>query len=130
MECACTVGIDVDERCTLLKNGWVKARIEHKCTECARIIPKGEEYFKEVSIFDTELDTYKTCEDCYSLRQVFFSNGWYYEQILEDLEEMIWECDGDVSVSCINMLTKPAKDWVLDIIDEVHTKINEDDDAS
>ncbi|RLI66868.1 MAG: hypothetical protein DRO67_00400 [Candidatus Asgardarchaeum californiense] len=120
MDCACTVEVYIDDHCESLSNKFVKARKEHKCTECRRVIAIGEEYFREVTSYENSISTYKTCEDCYSIRQVFFSSGWCYGEVRENMEEFIWDCNGDVSVSCILMLTKPARDWVLDIIEEVY----------
>ena len=120
MECSCTVEMDLDGYCILLSNKFVKARKEHRCTECGRIVHSGEEYFKEATVFEGHFACYKTCEDCYSIRQVFFSSGWYYGGIREQMSEFIWECQGDISVSCILQLTKPARDWTLDIIEEVY----------
>jgi hypothetical protein len=60
---------------------------------------------------------YITCEDCYSIRQVFFSSGWFYGEVREQFQEFIYESDGDISVSCILQLTKKAKDWTLDILE-------------
>jgi hypothetical protein len=119
MECACTVDIDIcDERVELLSSNIHKARKEHKCHECHRKINPKEEYVKEVFISGGDFTTHKTCEDCYSLRQVFFSSGWFYGQLWEDFIEMVNDYGGDISVSCILQLTKPAKDEVLDIIEK------------
>ncbi len=120
MECSCTVDVEIDDRCTLLSNRFVKARKKHKCSECHRTIHPGEEYFKEATVYEKHFHDHKTCDDCYSIRQVFFSSGWYFGEIRKQMSEFIWECQGDVSVSCILQLTKPAKDWVLDLVEEAY----------
>ena len=129
MECSCTVGVEIDDYCILLSNKFVKARKEHKCNECNRAIPIGEEYFKEATVYEGHFQGHKTCEDCYSIRQVFFSSGWYWGDICMMMEEFIYNCRGDISVSCILQLTKPARDWVLDIVEEVWDIIAEEEDG-
>jgi len=119
MECACTVPIEIDDVCLLHFISIPTALTNsHVCGECNRRIPKGEEYIIECTEYDHEITVYTTCEDCYSIRQVFFSSGWYYGEIRDQFEEFIVEYGGDVSVSCILQLTKRARDWVLDKIEE------------
>ena len=38
------------------------------------------------------------------------------------MAEFIEDCQGDISVSCILQLTKPARDWVLDLVEEEYNK--------
>ena len=125
MECSCTVDVQVDDYATLLSNKFVKARKIHNCNECSREIHSGEEYFKEATVYDGHFANHKTCEDCYSIRQVFFSSGWHYGDIRMMMEEFIADCQGDISVSCILQLTKPAKDWVLDLVEEAYNSYYE-----
>jgi len=117
MDCACTVGTDVEDRVTLIENKFVKSRKEHKCSECCGAIPKGVEYFKETWAYDGRIDHHKTCEDCYSLRQVFFSSGWYYSQLIEDMETFVIDCGGELSVPCLLQLTPRARGMVCDMIE-------------
>lgn len=117
MECACTVGDGGYDNCvTLISITTPVANKSHKCNECGRTIPAKEEYIRESYVYDGHFSTHKTCEDCFSIRQVFFSNGWIYGDIKEQMAEFIVECSGDISVSCIKELTKPARDWALDKI--------------
>ena len=118
MECACTVGDGVDDKVDLLNGRFIKARKEHTCLECYRIIHKGEEYFREVWVYDGDMSTHKTCEDCYSLRQVFFSNGWYYGQLIEDMSDFVGDCGGEVSIPCMLQLTARARGMVCDMIED------------
>ncbi len=118
MECSCTVSTDLDDYCTLLSNKFVRARKEHRCYECRDVIKVGDEYFKEATVHDEQFIEYKTCEHCYSLRQVFFSDGWYWGMLWEMFTEFVNDCAGEISITCILELTKVAKDRVLDIIEE------------
>jgi len=118
MECSCTVYTEVGDYCELLSSGFVKARKEHKCYECCGTIKVSEEYFKEATVYDRQFTEYKTCEHCYALRQVFFSDGWCYGQLWEAFKGMVRECQGDISVPCILDLTKVGRDKVLDLIEQ------------
>lgn len=44
-----------------------KARKEHKCCECRKVIEKGEHYEYCSGIWD-DPDSYKTCQSCVELR--------------------------------------------------------------
>lgn len=129
MECACTVDVDMDCGSDDFKRVGVSeitALKLHSCHECNSIIDIGDWYFREsfISSYDG-VSIFKTCEHCYSLRQVFFSSGWYYEMLWESMLDFIFECDGELSVTCINQLTPVAKGKVLDMMEEY---FNETDD--
>ena len=118
MECSCTVPLCIDDRCELHFISIPTALTDsHVCGECNKRIPKGEEYIVEYTEYECNKVMYVTCEDCYSIRQVFFSSGWFYGEVREQFQEFIYESDGDISVSCILQLTKKAKDWTLDILE-------------
>jgi len=127
VDCACTVGTDVDDRVTLLENKFIRSRKEHKCSECRVTIPKGAEYFKETWTYDGRIDHHKTCEHCYSIRQVFFSSGWYYSQLIEDMETFVIDCGGELSVPCLLQLTPRARGMVCDMIEETYRALDEND---
>lgn len=123
MECACTVEVDFDHNEDEFRRGSVTeitALVQHKCNECYSTINVGDWYFRETLLSSySGAEVHKTCEHCYSLRQVFFSSGWYYGMLWEQVEEFVHECDGDLSVDCILRLTKVARDKVLDMIEKV-----------
>ena len=48
MKCACTVPVDVTDRCILIEVRTPTARKPHSCYECKRIIYSGEEYRREI----------------------------------------------------------------------------------
>ena len=118
-ECS-TVYCDIDECSILLRKDRVKAaRKEHRCTECRRVIAKGESYLLEVILWDGRLDAYKTCQDCESIRDNFFKGGWYYSEIRSMLREHVYESGGDVSEACLCSLTPKAREAVCDYMEEV-----------
>ena len=123
MECA-TVSCDVEEFCTLLGRNYRTARKEHRCSECRRTILKGEKYLDERTLYGGEVRTWKTCADCESIRDNFFTEGWYCGECKYRLEEHISVARGDISESCLVALTPKAREMVCTMIEEVW----EDDD--
>lgn len=117
MECA-TVSCDIDECALLLRSSTPKARLTHRCDECNRIIIPGETYLIEVVKFDGEVETWKTCSDCQSIRANFFKDGWVYGETKEMLRDHVWDSFGDISESCIAALTPGARAMVCDLIQE------------
>ena len=71
----------------------VKARKEHKCCECHRVILKGEEYGYVFGVWEGEARTYKTCEQCNDLRESLEQLGFCltFENLKEEHEEYILE---------------------------------------
>jgi predicted transglutaminase-like protease len=58
-----------DEYAELYKEKDVKAKKEHKCSECARTIFKNETYQYIFTIFQGDATTTKICSDCKDKRQ-------------------------------------------------------------
>jgi len=119
MECSCTVDVYVDDYCKcLLAPRISKALLLHKCNECNEEIQINEEYLFEITKYDGVISTHTTCLSCYSIRQVFFSSGWYYGQLIEDMETFVIDCGGELSVPCLLQLTPRARGMVCDMIEE------------
>jgi hypothetical protein len=70
-------------------------------------------------IWDGIFNTHKTCNDCLSIRNEFFCEGWFYGFIYENFWEHIREVAGQISTDCILSLTPGAKERVLDMIDRL-----------
>jgi len=119
MDCACTCTVSEDyEPCTLIDASTPKARKEHTCSECYRTITRGEEYRREFLKWDNTVHVQKYCEDCLSLRGVFFNQGWVYDTLWSDMYEFVQDCAGEVSVQCLLELTPTARGKVCDLIQE------------
>jgi hypothetical protein len=58
-----------DEYAELYREKDVKARKEHKCYECYRIILKNETYQYIFTVFQGDVSTIKICFGCKELRQ-------------------------------------------------------------
>jgi len=117
MECAC-VNVDVDDYADLISDTTPTARKVFKCHECKEGITPGQQYRREVTVYDGRLETNRTCLDCISIRNAFFCGGWYWGDILDSLKEAIWDSDGQISESCIASLTPGARERVCRMIDE------------
>lgn len=126
MECA-TVPVDIDESCTTLRKDVRTARKKHKCGECRALIQPGEKYEDYVGVFDNDIFKQKTCTDCLSLRDTFFSEGFYYEMIRENLSEHIRECYGEIAESKLAELTHGAREWICGEIEEYWEDCEDDE---
>ncbi len=127
-ECGCIYVGDYDP-IEVLQDGNRKARKTHKCDECGTEIKLGQEYECVVGKYDGDLEAYRTCLDCVSIRKVFFCSGWAYSMILEHLGEHINEMEGKISAECLLSLTPGARDKVFDMIEDVWEELNLDDEA-
>lgn len=125
--CAC-VPCDVDDPVTTLSEGDVRAAKEHVCIECRKPIVKGQVHRVETTLFEGKITRYRTCLDCYSLRKVFFCEGFYYHGLLEMLQEHVRECDGNVICDGVSQLTPGAKDRLFKMIEEEWARWAEDDE--
>lgn len=114
-----TSGPDSTERSIVIETRTPKARKLHSCDECHRLINKGEEYRREILKWGSKFFHHKYCEDCLSLREVFFSNGWYYTYLWEDMNDFIGKVDGKISEFQITQLTKSARDKVCTLMQEM-----------
>ena len=62
-----------------------KARKEHSCIYCRKIIAKGEEYSRETGIFDGDFNDYCLCLRCVWLINTFETDKEYLADIWETL---------------------------------------------
>ena len=93
-----------------------KARNEHTCDECGKIIMAGEMYLFESGRWDGSFLKFKTCENCQSLRASFFGVGFTYGCLWDDLLEHIYENGGNIGEIHITCLTPVAQAKVCDAI--------------
>jgi hypothetical protein len=101
---------------------------ERQCVECSREIGVGEEYEHSSGTYwdederPVEVKHYITCIDCASMRNAFFCDGWFIGRTWDDLGEHLADVvkfgDG-VSSDCMMSLTKPARDDVCDMVEDI-----------
>jgi hypothetical protein len=113
----CQIEINIDSAPGFSDTTNPKARKEHKCCECGRVIKVGEIYNRIAGVWESEFRTYKTCRDCESIRSTFFSS-WTFTEVIEDLQEYIGEYDKEKLDECIQDLTPAAKNRVLEMYEE------------
>jgi hypothetical protein len=118
MSCSCIYAW-AGEPGSLNSARFYKARKEHKCTECHRVISPGEEYEYTFGVWDGEPGIYKTCSDCLSVRDTFFCKGWVYSQVWEDVHQHLLDTEGQIESECLLSLTSTAREWVIDWIDKL-----------
>jgi hypothetical protein len=120
MDCSCQIYTDIDNGPSAFSVQNRKARKQHKCCECLRTIEKGEMYRYESGIWDGPM-SFKTCEDCLSLREAYFCS-FVFEGLYEYLDEEIREAGDYFLDSRIQELTERAKQYVFDKIESMWEK--------
>jgi hypothetical protein len=93
------------------------AKVEHECSECGRIILRGEQYLFENGNWDGHFRKFNTCEDCRSVRASFFGAGFFYGCIWSDLEDHLNQCAGEVGEIHLTCLTPAARERVCNFIE-------------
>lgn len=119
MDCSCGIDVDYGDygAPTLYTERIHTARKKHICGECRRKIVPGEKYENVTGQWDGEFATHKTCLDCLSLRDEFFSNGWGFGAVWSDFTDTISDWDYEVPEDCISALTSAARERVCQIIE-------------
>lgn len=138
MNCSC-VAIEVEEGYDDWGEEMRVTGTERRCVECSREIALGEQYeFSwgakldyDDNVIAEESEDYTTCVDCASMRRAFFCGGHYVGRIWEDLGEHLAEVvvfGNGVSSECLAQLTKPARDDVCDLVEDIWEDQDEEDD--
>jgi hypothetical protein len=72
-----------------LSSSTPRARKEHVCNECRRVVQPGELYERIVMLYEGDFQTAKTCTACVEARKWLEEQcgGFIYGQVLEELEE-------------------------------------------
>jgi hypothetical protein len=117
MKCACVYVEDDGDSPDFFNAKIFKAKKAHKCTECRRAITPGEEYEYVSGKWEGRFEAYKTCQDCLSIRNEFFCDGYSFGDLRSDLTDYIWGANGDIPESCLSALTPAARDMVCEIIE-------------
>lgn len=118
MECSCAISIDHDCGAELMEETLRTARKIHRCCECGKTIQIGETYEYVKGMWEGDWNTYKTCLDCKSIRDVFF-DSWIYTEIWENFRDE-FGCHGSViPENCITELTPGARARVCEFIESM-----------
>lgn len=92
MECIIDVDIDTYGAPEFINQKIIKARKEHKCSECHAIIPVNDDYELVRGKWDGEWERFKTCKVCLEIRNELFCS-YYLGSIFEDLKNSDFEID-------------------------------------
>jgi len=89
MDCSC---IDIDSSDypgpKLFKEKIVKARKQHKCSECDADIQPGERYENASGVWDGEFSTHKTCSICCEIRNALFCGTYMFGEVWEEIRQL------------------------------------------
>lgn len=91
LDCDCDYSAVWDER-------KLRARKEHRCSECHGTIKRGETYTRIASLYDGRWTTIRRCEDCSvilcDLGRLTTGGCHCYTggDLMADLHEHAWEC--------------------------------------
>ena len=128
-ECACIdISVcDYEEVSQKITAG--KSNSPFVCCECEETFPAGtERELTECTYEDREKEIYETCPDCLSVIKAFFCDGYYFNQVWEDVDYHIEEIDGQISSKCLLSLTPRARDKMFKLIQDRWDILNETDD--
>ena len=115
----CSIDTDFDDYGSVtLRQVVCKARKQHRCGECGRVINKGESYEAYNGVCEGDFFWAKTCSDCLSLRNSFFKGGFMFGGVRDEIHNYISDVSGDVEESCIVNLTDNAKEFVFEAIEK------------
>ena len=106
-------GYDYSDCNTVLRESRQKAKKEHRCRECGRVIQIGELYLYEAMLEpDGWFCDHKTCRHCERVREwlVRTCGGFVYDMIREDLSEHVKE-EYDIPVSIKMASIGMARRW-------------------
>lgn len=120
MKCSCAIDFyEGDfEPVSLVKVKIRKARKQHSCTECERVIAAGERYENTSYLYEGVFFNCKMCVDCLSAKDQFFpSNGYCTGGMWEDIAQEVNCADGEIPEACISELTETARGKLCDMID-------------
>lgn len=117
MDCSCIYVGDTEDGQHMLNQKTCIARKVHVCGECGITIDKKTPYEFEQMVYDGRIDTFKTCMDCMSVRDAMFCDGWWYEQMWDNVRDHAESVNGQIKESCLLSLTPKAMFKVIEIID-------------
>ncbi len=119
MKCFCEIVIDQDfDSPSLFKIKRQVARKAHKCTECRRTILPKEKYERIEGIWDGSWHHFKMCNDCLSIKEVMFTEGFEYGSLWEYFNNTFDNHSlSEIPESCLASLTPRARNKICDLIE-------------
>lgn len=65
----------------------VKGRKEHKCSECLRVIEKGERHEYAKGLWNGDFSDFRTCKTCCDMRDEIKLTCYCHGQMMDELDE-------------------------------------------
>lgn len=105
-DCGVCVMADCDEPFEFSVRTFPVARKEHKCSECNKVIQRGEKYERVVGKYDGDIEAFKTCLVCAEIADTFSCDGRMYGGYFwESFDE--GECWQALTTGCFTKLKTP-----------------------
>lgn len=111
-----------DGDCTVefSSSDWIKARKDHRCDACGRVITAGEHYQYESGKCDGDFYTRRACADCRSLEAVFPGCMCGPENEYQNtIRALLMDYTDDVPWDRVPELTPKMRDWFLSTVQEI-----------
>ena len=114
-DCEVCIGNEPDGMCDFYNKETRKARKEHICCECHRIITKGENYLVGAGKYDGSFFFDKTCSICDEIKMAFIDpqmNAMEPGALWEEMRDYAFP---ELTTTCFDRLTTPeAKGYLRD----------------
>jgi hypothetical protein len=104
MSCACEIDV-FDGHNDAYFDKIVTARKEHQCVECFGTISPGDQYERVALCSEDGWSHFNTCLPCKDIRECFCCT-FYFGEVFESIQEE----SGDIRLSGLETLNKPARD--------------------
>ena len=85
--CIC-LNLDYEPAPKVFQEKVCVARKEYQCCECRELIVKGQQYQHTKGLWDSCWMTFRTCLTCVRIRKDFFSCGYAYEEMWDEIHEV------------------------------------------
>lgn len=127
MDCGCVYLDNARSEATFFSSKEVIARKEYHCCECNEPIKAGHKYERVTGKWEGSFDTFRTCLDCVSIRNVFFCNGFEFGGLFYYLDSHIDDLNGAIASECLVKLTPKARQKVCAMIEQAWKGLDDND---
>ena len=100
-----------DEGSEFYNSKMVKARREHRCCECNKIIEKAEVHETVVGKWEGLIQRYRTCALCMEIRTKFGERGWLFGSVWDDIHEYLFP---EMNFNCMEGLSPEARTRIIE----------------
>ncbi len=119
MGCSCSIDNDDGESVEVSTQSNPRARKDCQCSECYRVIVKGEKYWYTRYLFEGDWGTHRVCSDCKSVAKAMFCGGVSMGIMWEEIGYAFQENPELPNAECMMAMTKVGRDKVCDLLEKV-----------